>query len=99
MKKLASTCVFYFQIGLWNPKDGINITKDYSEEVVEVADSLKNKTLIVTTIQVRTQQYSLHDRASLSTADTGRVSICYDLRVEQLIGVARLSHTISDVLL
>ena len=44
---------FCLQIGMWNPRDGINITKDYSETVVEVADSLKNKTLVVTTILVR----------------------------------------------
>ncbi len=44
------------QVGVWNPRDGVNITKDYSQEVVEVADSLKNKTLIVTTILVSTQK-------------------------------------------
>ena len=49
---------------MWNPRDGINITKDYSETVVEVADSLKNKTLVVTTILVREYSQSL-----LSTAD------------------------------
>lgn len=44
--------LFLYQIGTWHPRKGINVTKDYTKEVAQVADSLRNQTLIVTTILV-----------------------------------------------
>ena len=43
-----------FQIGVWDQKNGLNITFDYSTLKEEIAAVLKNKTLVVTTILVST---------------------------------------------
>ena len=40
-------------MGTWHSENGINITQNVAEVKEEVADSLKNSTLEVTTILVR----------------------------------------------
>ncbi len=39
-------------MGTWDPDKGLNMTKDYTKDKEEIADNLKNTTLIVTTILV-----------------------------------------------
>jgi phosphohistidine phosphatase SixA len=41
-------------MGHWSPSVGLNITKNYTMQQEEVADTLQNKTLVVTTILVST---------------------------------------------
>lgn len=38
--------------GTWNSTQGVNFTKTYGEQQLEIVENLKNKTLIVTTILV-----------------------------------------------
>lgn len=38
--------------GTWNTSQGVNFTKSYGEQQMEIVENLKNKTLIVTTILV-----------------------------------------------
>lgn len=38
--------------GTWNSTQGVNFTKTYGEQQMEIVENLKNKTLIVTTILV-----------------------------------------------
>jgi len=44
--------MFSLQIGAWDATSGINVTKKYSDSVKKVVNSLKNRTLIITTILV-----------------------------------------------
>lgn len=38
--------------GTWNSTQGVNFTKTYGEQQMEIVENLKNKTLVVTTILV-----------------------------------------------
>ncbi|XP_021362769.1 glutamate receptor ionotropic, kainate 2-like isoform X3 [Mizuhopecten yessoensis] len=38
------------KVGVWNPRDGVNITKSYKERQTEVLQELSNKTLRVVTV-------------------------------------------------
>lgn len=40
------------KIGNWNSTQGVNFTRTFGEQQQEIAENLKNKTLIVTTILV-----------------------------------------------
>lgn len=44
--------LWLLQIGSWDSRQGINVTKNYSDEMQEMGDILKNKMLIVTTLLV-----------------------------------------------
>lgn len=40
------------RIGNWNSTQGVNFTRSFSETQKEIADNLRNKTLVVTTLLV-----------------------------------------------
>ena len=42
------------KVGVWRESTGVNFTRNFTESYTEIVESLQNKTLIVTTINVRT---------------------------------------------
>lgn len=40
-------------VGNWNSTQGVNFTRTFGEQQMEIVENLKNKTLIITTILVR----------------------------------------------
>ena len=46
---------FYCQVGHWRESTGVNMTRNFTETITEIVESLQNKTLVVTTIMVRSK--------------------------------------------
>ena len=47
------TLIFVFKVGTWHDQFGINFSRNITQSLTEVVESLENKTLVVTTIMVR----------------------------------------------
>lgn len=52
-QQLTSCLLASFQVGTWNPSNGLNITEISKGRGPNVTDSLSNRSLIVTTVLVR----------------------------------------------
>ena len=49
----AALVKILFQVGVWHEQYGITFTRNFTESLQEIVESLQNKTLVVTTIRVR----------------------------------------------
>jgi hypothetical protein len=52
------------KVGIWHEQQGITFTRNFTESLQEIVESLQNKTLIVTTIRVGIHIHSRLQRAS-----------------------------------
>ena len=41
------------KVGVWNESGGVHFTRNFTESYTEIVESLQNKTLVITTIEVR----------------------------------------------
>ena len=57
----------YRQVGHWRERTGVNMTRNFTETITEIVESLQNKTLVVTTIMVRSKwEHWRGDQARIS---------------------------------
>ncbi|CAH1800045.1 unnamed protein product [Owenia fusiformis] len=84
------------KIGRWDPKKGVNITKDYNKVKQQVKHSLKNKTLIVTTVLEPPYAMAKEDPDGILQGNDRFEGYCIDL-LENIANHLKFNYTIIPV--
>ncbi|XP_076358702.1 glutamate receptor ionotropic, kainate 2-like [Tachypleus tridentatus] len=84
------------EIGKWTPRSGINMTGNFSKAYEEAIQSLKNKTLIVTTLLNAPYMILKEDRTKALTGNDRYHGYCVDL-IREISKIRGFKYTIKEV--